>query len=272
MASRFILPYLLLSVCVAGAQERPPRSDDPLAKTARAPGESSSKETVIDLTPPKDDATHPGSEIDEEAIAAATGVRETKPWNPHRAAKNVEVGDFYLRNKNYKAAASRYREALEYKPRDAEATYKLAVALEKAGESKEAAQYYLDYLKISSEGVRAVEAKKGLERLRGKTGIEAAAASESPMQTAEKLLLAKDFAAAAEAFRAVLRSEDAGADARYRLAQSLEGAGDYNEALADYFKYLQSSPGGQFSAEASAAIERLKKKGATISRSSQTPQ
>jgi Flp pilus assembly protein TadD len=271
MGPRFIL-VLLFSSCLATAQERPPRSDDPPGRTERAPGESSSKETVIDLAPPKDDATHPGSDIDDEATAAATGVRETRPWNPHRAAKNVEVGDFYFRDKNYRAAVSRYREALEYKPKDAEATYKLAVALEKLGNPKEAAQFYREYLKISSEGIRTVEAKKGLKRLRAKSGIDAVAESESPMQAAEKLLLAKDFTAAAEAFRVVLRSEAPDADARYRLAQSLEGAGDINEALADYFKYLQSAPGGRFSGAASAAIERLKKQGATISRSSQTPQ
>ena len=51
-----------------------------------------------------------------------------------RAMKDVEVGDYYYRRENYKAALSRYREALEFKPRDAVATFKLAQTLEKTKE------------------------------------------------------------------------------------------------------------------------------------------
>ena len=48
-----------------------------------------------------------------------------------KAMKDVEVGDYYYKQENYKAAISRYREALEVKPHDAEATYKLAQVLDK---------------------------------------------------------------------------------------------------------------------------------------------
>jgi hypothetical protein len=37
-------------------------------------------------------------------------------------AKNFDVGDTYFKGKNYKAAESRFREALEYKPDDPDAT------------------------------------------------------------------------------------------------------------------------------------------------------
>src|SRR3954447_3378662 len=126
-------------------QQRPteqiPRSTDPTApqtknqkaaekerqdsQTPRDPGESSSKDTIIDISPPKDDAAkHPDSASSPEEDVS--GVMEVKKWDPHKAEKDVEVGDYYLKRKNFVAAINRYREALEYKPRDAVATFRLA--------------------------------------------------------------------------------------------------------------------------------------------------
>ncbi len=100
---------------------------------------------------------HPNSDLDD--------IYEMHPYNPHKADKDVEIGDFYFSQKNYKAAASRYAEALEYKPDDAEATYKLALTKEKLGEKEDALAAYQSYLKILPEGPRAQDSKKGIERL-----------------------------------------------------------------------------------------------------------
>ena len=59
---------------------------------------------------------------------------EFHPWDPHKAMKCIEVGDFYFKQGNYRAAISRYQEALDWKPKDAEATYKLGEAQEKSGD------------------------------------------------------------------------------------------------------------------------------------------
>lgn len=133
----------------APANSAPPRSDE----------ESSSNQTRIDLSPPANDAQgHPqGGQIAEEL---------THEWNPLRAMKDVEVGDYYFRAGNYKAAISRYREALQFKPRDAVATYKLAQTLEKSREFEEARARYQEYLAILKDGPSAGEAKKALERLK----------------------------------------------------------------------------------------------------------
>jgi tetratricopeptide (TPR) repeat protein len=132
---------------------------------------SSSKDTKIDLSPPPNDAAkHPDSSSaggdDEEDVS---GVMEVKKWDPHKAEKDVEVGDFYFKRKNYSAALSRYREALEYKPRDAVATFRLAETLEKTGESQEALKAYEDYLRILKHGPFAADARKAVERLQQKT-------------------------------------------------------------------------------------------------------
>jgi len=104
---------------------------------------------------------------DAEAEPGGSDVGEFHPWNPHKAAKDIEVGDFYFKRKNYVAAESRYREALFYKDNDATATYRLAVCLEKMDRPDEARKEYESYLKILPHGPQAEEAHKAIERLKG---------------------------------------------------------------------------------------------------------
>jgi tetratricopeptide (TPR) repeat protein len=135
--------------------------------------QSSSRDTRIDISPPKDDAKdHP---LSSSAVADALGggeqpdnggVQEFKAWDPHKAAKDIEVGDFYFKRKNYRAALDRYKEALYWKDNDAMANLRLAQCLEKVNEPEEAAKHYQAYLKILPQGEFAAEAQKGLERLK----------------------------------------------------------------------------------------------------------
>ena len=92
-------------------------------------------------------------------------ANEVHPWNPHKAAKDIEVGDFYFKRKNYHAAEARYREALVYKSNDAMATFGLARCLDKLGKPDEAREKYESYLKILPQGPHAEEAHKALDRL-----------------------------------------------------------------------------------------------------------
>lgn len=135
------------------------------------PGESSSKDSPIDLSPPPDDAkAHPESSdvlMDEAGASGNGNVSEFHPWNPHKAAKDIEVGDFYFKRKNYRAAEDRYREALFYKENDATATFRLAVCLEKMDQPEEASREYESYLKILPHGSEAEKAEKAILRLKG---------------------------------------------------------------------------------------------------------
>lgn len=154
-----------------GPNLAPPRSDK-IDASALENGESSSKDTQIDISPPADDVrTHPnGSEIltDEGSSSNSADVSEFHPWDPHRAAKDIEVGDFYFKNKNYRAAESRYREALYYKDNDAMATYHLAICLEKMDRPDDAKAEYQRYLKILPHGPEAENAKKAIDRLKSR--------------------------------------------------------------------------------------------------------
>ena len=147
----------------------PPRSDRVQVNDVGGDeGESSSKDTQVDLSPPVDDAKkHPNSSSAiAEAEAEANGVTEFHAWDPHKAAKDVEIGDFYFKRKNYRAAEDRYREALLYKDNDALATFRLAECLEKLGEPGPARDSYQSYLKILPHGAFAEAAQKALERLK----------------------------------------------------------------------------------------------------------
>lgn len=149
----------------------PPRSDRVQADDLGSElGQSSSKDTQIDLSAPEDDAkTHPQSSAAvAEAVAGSSGITEFHTWDPHKAAKSVEIGDFYFRRKNYRAAQDRYREALRYKDNDAVATIKLAVCLEKLGVLDDARTEYESYLKILPHGPQADEAQKAIDRLKAR--------------------------------------------------------------------------------------------------------
>jgi tetratricopeptide (TPR) repeat protein len=149
---------------------QPPRSDSQVP-----PGESSSKQTEIDISPPPGDAkNHSGADLGTPSDSG-----EFTPWNPMKAMKDIEVGDFYFKRDNYPAAISRYREALEYKPHDAEATYKLGAALERSGDLNGAMQDYQDYLKILPRGPYAAKAQKAIDRLKEK-GITTAQSTAQP--------------------------------------------------------------------------------------------
>ncbi|MGB9234458.1 MAG: tetratricopeptide repeat protein [Terriglobales bacterium] len=136
--------------------------------------ESSSRDTRTDITPPPDDAkNHPFSksaaaDLEPAPPSDTTGIQEFHPWNPMKSAKDVEVGDYYFRRKNYKAALERYKEALYYKDNDAIATYRLAVCQEKIGNRDEARKNFEQYLKILPEGPLAKDARASLDKLADK--------------------------------------------------------------------------------------------------------
>ena len=80
--------------------------------------------------------------------------------------KDIDVGDFYLtQKKNYKGAELRFRDALEHKPNDPTATFRLAQSLEGLRQADEARDDYAAYLKLAPNGLFVDQAKKALERL-----------------------------------------------------------------------------------------------------------
>ncbi len=166
MRVRFPIAALFLLAAFAAAQ-------DASQKPAAPPDdqqESSSRDTRVDTSAPKDDAkNHPFSEDAVSDLVASppdtTGVQEFHPWNPYKANKDIQVGDFYFKRGNYKGALDRYKEALYYKQNDAVATFRLGECEQKLGHKEEAKKYFEQYLKILPDGPLAKEAHNSLAKL-----------------------------------------------------------------------------------------------------------
>jgi tetratricopeptide (TPR) repeat protein len=175
---------IVLVLCLAGSALAQQPAGDPQEppRSGSEPGESSSRATQIDISPPKDDAKdHPDSGlVVSDAEAANTDVQEFHPWDPHRAMKDLEVGDFYLKRKNYRAALDRYKEALLYKPNDALANFGIGQCLEKLKRGDEARPYYEAYLKILPEGPLSKEAHLALDRLKSAEKKDQASQTAEP--------------------------------------------------------------------------------------------
>jgi tetratricopeptide (TPR) repeat protein len=175
---RRVVFLLAICLCLAApgraqsqTEKRDPNQNQPPPRSDRdsEAGESSSRDNRIDLSPPKDDAKdHPNSSAPEADTGEDTSgeVQELHPYDPHRALKDLEVGDFYFKKKNYRAALDRYREALFYKPNDALSNFRMAQALEKLNQSDDAVEHYEAYLKVLPNGPLSEEAKKALGKLK----------------------------------------------------------------------------------------------------------
>jgi tetratricopeptide (TPR) repeat protein len=83
------------------------------------------------------------------------------------AAKDVDVGDFNAKNKNYKGALMRYQLALEEKPDDAAIYVRLGRAYEALNDTPHAKESYSAAANLSGPEKWVNEAKDALARLDG---------------------------------------------------------------------------------------------------------
>jgi tetratricopeptide (TPR) repeat protein len=117
-------------------------------------------------------ALHPGGGTvyaqGSEVQLALLGGDTVRGFSSTSATKSVEIGDFYLHRGKYKAALSRYQEALTTDPHYAPAYRELGRVYEKMGERKKALEAYRKYLDELPSAQDAHEAKtihKAIARL-----------------------------------------------------------------------------------------------------------
>lgn len=90
-------------------------------------------------------------------------------YTPPGPTKSVEIGNFYLKRHNYKAAISRFKEAIQTRSDYAPAYLGLGKAYEKAGQKKKALaayQQYLDMLPSDKDAADAKDVHRAMDRLR----------------------------------------------------------------------------------------------------------
>jgi len=115
-----------------------------------------------------------GGLVDEDEDLLPT---TTYAFNPIQAKKDLQIGDFYAKKGNSRAAAGRYLEATRWNPQYAEAYWKLAGARDELGQNSHALDAYRSYLALEPNGKQAKQAQARIEQL--------VAALESPPLAAE---------------------------------------------------------------------------------------
>jgi tetratricopeptide (TPR) repeat protein len=88
------------------------------------------------------------------------------PSDEKRAAEDIDVGYYYLKDKNYRAAESRLKEALALQPGSPVALIGLAQAQQKLGDRDGARQSYKTYLDGNPDGPDAEKVKKAMAQLK----------------------------------------------------------------------------------------------------------
>ena len=150
--------------------------NDPSSRPPQAPpAPSSQTPEPTPKTPAGESSSQPGN------ADASAELRGTSLYNPIEAARNVEAGDYYFGRENYRAALSRFQEALQDKPDDASIQSRLGKVYEKLDDVPAAYEHFDAALILLPDGPAAKQAREGLERLRpqlAKTGADPAALHE----------------------------------------------------------------------------------------------
>ncbi len=87
-------------------------------------------------------------------------------FNPLQATKELNVGNYYFKKKNYRAASQRFTEATHWNPNFGEAYLRLGEAEEKLKDKAAARQAYAKYLEIQPDAKDADEIRKKLANQR----------------------------------------------------------------------------------------------------------
>jgi len=83
-------------------------------------------------------------------------------FNPLEAQHDLEIGNYYFKRGNYKAAVSRFREATLWNPGFADAYLRLGDSEEKLKNRDAAGKAYAKYLELAPDGKEAESVRKKL--------------------------------------------------------------------------------------------------------------
>jgi tetratricopeptide (TPR) repeat protein len=81
-------------------------------------------------------------------------------FNPLEAERDVRIGNYYFKRKNYPAALSRFQEATKWNPNMADAYLHIGETAEKMKDKATAKQAYQKYLELAPDSKEAERLKK----------------------------------------------------------------------------------------------------------------
>ncbi|MGB7848733.1 MAG: tetratricopeptide repeat protein [Candidatus Acidiferrum sp.] len=107
------------------------------------------------------DAPKPKANTD----SAVKSAPDQPKWDPLRAEKDLEVGQYYMRKGDVDAAIDRFQDAAEAKPGYAIPFRYLGEAYEKKGQKKPAVRAYQRYLDLYPHAEDGDKIRKKIEKL-----------------------------------------------------------------------------------------------------------
>jgi tetratricopeptide (TPR) repeat protein len=110
-------------------------------------------------TPP---APHPEEEVQLPPEEDKTQIPKEYSFNPVQSKKELTVGEFYFKKRDFKAAAGRFREATKWNDGNAEAWLRLGDAEERMKDPKAAHEAWEKYLQLSPDAKNAAEVRRKL--------------------------------------------------------------------------------------------------------------
>jgi tetratricopeptide (TPR) repeat protein len=132
----------------------------PQARAQDPPQESTSKPA----TPPNDDIK-PKPPAKQKKDTATKNTPDQPAWDPLRAEKDLEVGQYYMKKGDVDAAIDRFQDATTAKPGYAIPFRFLAEAQEKKGLKKQAIKSYQRYLDLYPHAEDGDKIRKKIDKL-----------------------------------------------------------------------------------------------------------
>jgi tetratricopeptide (TPR) repeat protein len=123
------------------------------------PQESSSKPADAPSAPP------PKSHAKQKKDTSTQNAPDQPAWDPLRAEKDLEVGQYYMKKGDLDAAIDRFQDATVAKPGYAIPFRFLAEAQEKKGLKKQAVKSYQRYLDLYPHAEDADKVRKKIDKL-----------------------------------------------------------------------------------------------------------
>ena len=105
---------------------------------------------------------------DTDTAEAKEDVSTPKELNPLLSEQNLNIGNFYYKEKKYAAAISRYLEAIEYLPDSVRAYDALTRAYEKSNQPGKAIAAYKQFIEKNPNSPKSPEFRARLAKLEKK--------------------------------------------------------------------------------------------------------
>ena len=137
-----------------------------LVRAQDPPQESSSKPADEPSSAPEKPTGKPGKNDKKNKDTAGKSAPDQPTWDPLRAEKDLEVGQYYMRKGDVDAAIDRFEDATLAKPGYAIPFRFLGEAQEKKGLKKQAIKSYQRYLDLYPHAEDRDKIEKRMDKLR----------------------------------------------------------------------------------------------------------